>query len=284
MPKVHPTAILEGDIDLAADVAIGPHCVLSAPAGTRISIGPGATLIGNVYLTGPLKMGARNTLYPFVTLGFPPQDLKWDPAVSGAGLVVGDGNTFREHVTIHRATSHETPTIIGDSNYWMNCSHAGHDCRVGNNCIFANSTLLGGFARVDDRVITGGNAAVHQFCRVGRGAMLSGAVGMTKDLPPFFMLTGINVAGSLNLIGLRRAGTPRESIDMVRWAYRTLYRSGVSPQQAVGLLREREDHPVVREYIEFMESSTRGIVSGRGKSARGTSYSESPEISAGEGV
>src|SRR5688572_28308164 len=173
MAQVHATAILEGDIQLGDDVIVGPNCVLNGP----ITIGAGTRLIGNVYLQGPLTMGERNTIYPFVTLGFPPQDLKWDPAVAGAGLVIGSGNTFRESVTIHRATSHETPTSVGDKNYWMVNSHAGHDCRIGSNCIFANGTLLGGFVRVDDRVTTGGNTMVHQYCRVGRGAMLSGGVG-----------------------------------------------------------------------------------------------------------
>jgi UDP-N-acetylglucosamine acyltransferase len=228
--------------------------------------------VGNVYLMGPLTLGEQNTIYPFATLGFPPQDLKWDPEVPGAGLVVGNGNTFREHVTIHRATSHETPTTVGDNNYWMACSHAGHDCVVGNHCVFANSTLLAGFARIDDRVITGGNAGVHQFCRVGRGAMISGVIATTRDLPPFFMLTGFNIAGSINLVGLRRAGMASESIDMVRWVYKVMYRSGVAVPKAATLLEARRDHPIVREYIEFIRQSKRGIVSGRGKSVRGTAW------------
>jgi UDP-N-acetylglucosamine acyltransferase len=269
MPNVHSSAVLHGDIELADDVVIGPHCVLDAVGG-RIVLGPGTRLIGNVYLTGPLTMGRGNTAYPFATLGMPPQDLKWDPAVPGAGLVIGDGNTFRESATINRATSHESPTIVGDKNYWMINSHAGHDCRIGNNCIFANGTLLAGFVQVDDRVITGGNATIHQFCRVGRGAMLSGTMGMSMDLPPFFMLTAGNVAGSINLIGLRRSGMPSEDIDTVKWVYRTLYREGVPPKKALETLRERGDHPIVREYVEFIESSKRGICPAQGKAIRGT--------------
>ncbi len=268
MPRaeIHPTATLTGDIQLADDVVIGPWCVLTGP----ITIGEGTRLLGNVYLQGPLTLGQRNTIYPFVTLGFSPQDLKWDPDVPGAGLVIGSGNTFREHVTIHRATSHETPTIVGDNNYWMVNSHAGHDCRIGNNCIFANGTLLAGFVRVDDRAITGGNVTVHQFCRVGRGTMLSGTCGLTMDLPPLFMLTGGNICGAVNLVGLRRSGMASEDIDMVKWAYRIIYRSGLAPRQIVPALREREDHPIIREYIEFIETSKRGICPARGKPVRGT--------------
>lgn len=270
MPTIHPTAMLDGDIRLADDVHIGPGCVLSAPAGTSITIGSGTKLIGNAYLHGPLNVGERNTLYPFVTLGLAPQDLKWDPTVPGAGLVIGSGNTFRESVTINRATSHETPTRVGNNNYWMVNSHAGHDCIVGNNCVFANATMFAGFVRIDDRVICGGNATVHQFCRVGRGAMLSGMMGMSLDLPPYFMLTGPNIAGSINLIGLRRSGMPSADIDTVKWVYRTLYRTGVSIKRATEILRERADHPLVCEYIDFIESSRRGVCLARGKTVRGT--------------
>jgi len=268
-PPIHPTAILTGDVSLAPGVSVGPHCVLDASIGP-VTVGPGTKLVSHVCLTGPLTLGARNTLYPFVCLGFAPQDLKWDPQVPGAGLVIGDGNVFREQVTIHRATSHETPTLVGDNNYFMACSHAGHDCTIGSHCIFANSVLLAGFVRVDDRVTAGGNATIHQFCRIGRGCMLSGTMGLSMDLPPFLMLTAGNVAGSLNLIGMRRSGMPRADIDTVRWIYRILYRSGLSPRQAVELLQPRAADPLVREYIDFITSSKRGICPAVGKSIRGT--------------
>jgi len=266
---IHPSAILEGEVHLGQDVHIGPQCVLDGKGGA-IELAAGTRLIGNAFLTGPLTMGERNTVYPFVTLGFAPQDLKWDSSVPGAGLVIGSDNTFRESVTIHRATSHETPTSIGDKNFWMVNSHAGHDSRIGNNCVFANGTLLAGFVRVDDRVITGGNVTIHQFCRVGRGTMLSGTVGLSLDLPPFFMLTAGNLAGSINLVGLRRSGMPSDDIDVVKWVYRTIYRPGVTPKKALETLRERAEHPLVREYIEFIETSKRGICPARGKRIRGT--------------
>ena len=186
--QVHPTAILEGDVRLGDGCVIGPYCVLRGP----ITLGSGNLLLGNAYLQGPLQVGERNTLYPFVTLGFPPQDLKWDPAVPGAGLVIGSGNTFREAVTIHRATSHETPTRIGDRNYWMANSHAGHDCHVGSDCAVANNTALAGFVQMDDRVIMGGNASVHQFCRIGRHSIVGGCSKVripTSPAPPELSMT-----------------------------------------------------------------------------------------------
>jgi UDP-N-acetylglucosamine acyltransferase len=264
--QIHPTAILEGDVRIGDDCVIGPFCVIRG----SVSIGAGTRLLGNVYLQGPLTLGERNKVYPFCSLGFSPQDLKWDPNTPGAGLVVGSGNTFREGVTIHRATSHETPTTIGDNNYWMANTHAGHDCRIGSNCIFANGTLFAGHVQVGDRVITGGNVTVHQFCRVGFGAMLSGTMGMSMDLPPRFMLTGGNIAGSLNLIGMRRSGMSREQIDTVRWVHRTLYRAGISPRAALEDLRERNADPLVREYIDFIESSKRGICHYTPKAIRGS--------------
>ncbi|MFO0874631.1 MAG: acyl-ACP--UDP-N-acetylglucosamine O-acyltransferase [Phycisphaerales bacterium] len=268
MATVHPTAIVEGDVRLADDVTIGPHCVLRAPAGTSIVIGRGSRLMGQSWIEGPAVLGTGNTVYPFVTLGFSPQDLKWDPADAGAGVTIGDANVFREGASIHRATSRTTPTIIGNSNYFMANSHAGHDARIGNNCIFANGTLLAGHVVIGDRVVTGGNVCVHQFCRIARGCMLSGAVATGRDLPPFVTLTGLNIVGSLNIVGLRRSGADAETIQHVRWVYKTLYREGVSPRAALPALREREHVPVVREYIEFIESSKRGICPSHGGSGR----------------
>lgn len=269
MPDVHFTSMIHGNVTLADDVVIGPYCVLDGSIAP-ISIGSGTRLIGSAYLSGPLTIGEKNTIYPFTTLGFSPQDLKWDPARPGAGVIIGSGNTFRENVTIHRATSEDTPTRIGNENYWMATSHAGHDARVGNNCIFANSAALGGFVDVQDRVIIGGTTAIHQFCRIGRGCMLSGGVGTSMDLPPFFMLTGINVAGSINLVGLRRSNASREMIDDVKWVYKTLYRRGLPLKRALEKLKERSDRSIIQEYIEFIEHSERGICSAHSKPVRST--------------
>lgn len=255
MAQIHPSAICEGDVKLAPDVVIGPHCVLTGP----ITIASGTRLLGNVYLQGPLQIGADNTIYPFTCLGFAPQSLSADPTQPGQGLVIGNHNTLRESVTIHRALFDDGSTRIGDHNYLMVNSHIGHDCQVGNHCVFANGTLLGGHVHIGDRVVTGGNAAIHQFCRVGRGAMLSGNAGLTRDLPPFFMLTGINIAASINIVGLRRSKTPREHIDTVRWVYKILYRQGLTLAQAKEALQQRAEHPIVAEYIEFLRQSERGL-------------------------
>jgi UDP-N-acetylglucosamine acyltransferase len=196
--------------------------------------------------------------------------LSWDPERDGAGLVIGDDNTFRESVTISRAASDEVPTRIGDGNYWMVNTHAGHDCQIGNRCVIANGTLLAGSVLVGDGVVIGGNVAVHQFCAIGRGALLSGTMGLNKDLPPFFTLTGGNIAGSINLIGMRRSGMPHEQIDDVRWVYKTLYRKGLTLKQARAQLEERSSRPIIAEYLAFLDASKRGICPARGEARRGT--------------
>lgn len=271
MPTVHPTSLLEGEVTLADDVHVGPNCVLTGP----IRLGPGCRLVGNVYLQGPLTMGAGNVVYPFACLGFAPQHVRYDPAEPGRGLTIGDGNTFREHVTIHRAYESERPTEIGDRNYFMANSHAGHDCRIGNDGTFVNNSMLAGHVEIGDRVIVGGGASVHQFCRIGRGVMMSGNMGTGKDIPPFFMLTGINICGSINLVGLRRSGQPRDVIDNVRWTYRVLYREDRTLASALTELRTRADRPMIAEYIEFIETSKRGMCPGAGQTARNAVFVES---------
>ncbi|MEM7409074.1 MAG: acyl-ACP--UDP-N-acetylglucosamine O-acyltransferase [Myxococcota bacterium] len=265
MPEIHPTAILDGDVELAADVQIGPHCVIRG----RVQIGEETRLIGHVYLEGPLVLGAHNLVYPFTTLGFAPQDLSFPPDREGAGLVIGDQNRFRESVTISRATG-DAPTRIGDRNYWMANTHAGHDSEIGNDCVIANGTLLGGWVRVGDNVFAGGNVAVHQRCQLGRGSFLTGSVGLNKDLPPFFMLTGGNVAGSINLIGMRRSGMPSDQIDDVKWVYKKLYRSSLPLRKALDEIEERGDRPLVAEYLTFLRGMTQGLCPHRGEARRGT--------------
>ena len=263
MPKVHGTAILEGEIDLADDVEIGPGCFLS---GT-IRIGPGTRLMAQATLQGPLTIGEGNLIWPGVCLGMAPQSARFDPFEPGSGVVIGDRNIFREHVTIHRATHPNEPTRIGDRNYFMAGSHAGHDVLVGNGCTFANGSLLGGHAVVEDGAITGGNSAVHQFVRVGTGSMMSGGTAISLDLLPHFTVTSTNFAGSLNLVGLRRKGFSLEQIAAVRWVYKTICRDGLAVRVAIERLRERADDPTVAMYLDFIAKSKRGLVTRHGRAS-----------------
>lgn len=272
MPKIHPTAILDGDIELADDVEIGPYCILRG----KISLGAGTVLVQNVHLTGPLAMGAGNACYPGVSIGFAPQDKGFHHAKDGAGTVIGDGNTFRECVTIHRATRDDRPTRVGSRNFWMVNAHAGHDVQIGNDCVFANGTMFGGHAEVADRVVTGGSAAVHQFARVGRGAMISGLAGVSKDVCPFFTVSNTNYVGSYNRIGMRRGGFPQADIEVVREIYGLVVRSRKPYSARVRAVEALAGTPMTDEFIAFIKSSKRGVMTrhGRATSTRGAAAAD----------
>jgi UDP-N-acetylglucosamine acyltransferase len=267
MATVHPTAILTGDMALADGVDIGAYAVIDGTLG-RVAIGAGTRILHRASLQGPLQLGERNTVYPGTTLGYPPQDLGFDPGKAGAGCVIGHGNTFREMVTVHRAKT-DQPTRIGDRNYFMVGTHIAHDCVVGNQCIFANGAMLGGHVEIGDGVIFGGLTCAHQFVRIGRGAFLGGITGLSTDLPPFFMLTGINVAGSLNLIGMRRSGMKRADIDTVRWIFDVVQKSKLSKTNMLAILAERAGEPLVDEYIQFIRSAKRAITPNTSSVLRG---------------
>lgn len=254
MPEIHPTAIVDSAAELHDSVAVGPYCVV----GGGVKIGPGTKLLSHVHLTGPLTLGKNNTLYPFVALGQPPQDFKFDPDTPGSGLVVGDGNFFREGVTLHRATK-DTPTTVGDRNMFMAHSHAGHDCVVGDDCMLANGALLAGHVTLGDRVVMGGNSGIGQFVRVGRLCMISGAMGASRDVPPFCILHPTHRVCGLNLVGLRRAGY-RDHIPNLRAAFNVLYREGHTTPKAVALILEQfADDEVCVEFADFVRDAPRGI-------------------------
>jgi len=254
MAQVHPTAIVSGAAQLADGVEIGPWCVIEGD----VTIGENTRLQHRVSLKGPLTLGPSNLVYPNALIGYEPQDRKFDPDTPGAGIVIGEDNILREGVTIHRATG-DRPTTVGDHNYLMANSHIAHDCIVGSHCMFANGALLGGHVDLGDRVVLGGNAVVHQFCRVGRLAMISGIRGITRDLPPFCVVYDPRRVGSLNLVGLRRAGY-RKHIDPLNRAFKILYRQNHTMPVALERIRsEVGDDPLVREFTDFVASSERGI-------------------------
>ncbi len=254
MPQIHQTAILDGDITLADDVVIGPHCVLSG----KISIGSGSTIIGNSYLTGDLSIGAGNVVYPFTSIGFAAQDVSQPRDQYEPGVVIGDNNTFREGATVHRATQ-ELPTTIGNGNMFMTTSHVAHDCQIANNCTVVTDVSLAGHVHLQDNVILGGSANIHQFVTLGKGVFIIGLGYASYDVPPYFMVTGGNIVGSINIIGMRRSGMDRSEITRRKEIYKLLYKSGNSIKSSVAQLKEDNDS-IALEYVSFIESSRRGIV------------------------
>lgn len=251
MAIVHPTSVIDDAVELAPDVRIGPHCTLTG----RIRIAAGTSLLGHCYLQGPLEIGKGNRIYPFVCLGYPPQDYKWDPDRAGAGLIIGDLNVIREHVTIHRATSEDRPTIVGDRNMFMVGSHVAHDVIVGDGCVFANGTMLAGHCRVQDMVNVGGGGGVGQHTWVGRLAFLAGNEGTRAHLPPFMVCRRTGTVGGVNLIGLRRSGMSRDDIDRVKWAYRVMFHEKRSKPSMIGTIGQRAgDSAALREILEFLKA------------------------------
>jgi UDP-N-acetylglucosamine acyltransferase len=258
-PHIHPTAVIASEAELADDVQVGPYVVIEG----HVRLGPGCVLRPHVHLCGPLTMGRGNQVFTGAVLGERPQHLKYQDEPTS--LEIGDNNVFREHVTVHRGTTQSWKTQIGSSNFFMANSHIAHDCRIGDRCIFANGALLAGHCTVEDNVYLSGNCAVHQFVRVGRLALLSGASASTKDIPPFIIQQRIDTVVGVNVIGMRRSGMTGAQIDAVRRAYHTIFRQGlVLPAALAQLERELGHVDAVAEMIAFIRESKRGINCVRG--------------------
>lgn len=256
--RIHPTAVLDGDVRLAADVVVGPHCVITGP----VEIGPGSVLDAQVRVSGPTRLGARNRLFPFCSIGSIPQDLKYVGELSE--LVVGDDNTFREGVTVNRGTrGGGMVTRIGDGGLFMAYAHVAHDSQVGDRVILANGATLAGHVTVADYSVVGAFSALHQFCRTGPYAFIGGYSVITRDALPFVKTIGEGRRGGIygiNVTGLKRLGFTPERIATLKRAYRLLFRG--SRNLALGLAALRQEMPVegdVRVLVEFIESSERGI-------------------------
>lgn len=255
MTKIHPTAIVDPDAVLGDDVAIGPYAVIEG----GVSIGAGCDLGPYVFVRRHSTIGAGCRIHAGAVVGDLPQDLGFKGAVSY--VRIGKGCTIREHVTIHRGTKPETVTELGDNCFLMADAHLAHNVKVGNRVIIANGAMLGGYVEVGDGAFLSGNVGIHQFVRIGRLAMMGGTSTLTKDVPPFCTVragTENKVAG-MNIVGMRRAGLSPADRQAVKQAFRMLYRSGLNVAQAVERLRESNASPLVREIVDFIGGSRRGI-------------------------
>lgn len=254
--RIHPSAVVHPAAGLGADVEVGPFCVVHA--GVRV--GDRCRLLSHVVLDGPAAIGADNVFFPFAAIGGRTQDLKY--AGEPTFLEIGDGNTFRESVTVHRGTSPGGVTRIGSRGNFLAYSHIAHDCMVGDDVIFSNNGTVAGHVEVGARAIIGGLTAVHQFCRIGTLAITGGCTKIVQDVPPFFIADGnpAEVRG-VNVVGLERAGFGPETARALREAYRIVYRSNLNTAQAVErLTAELGEWPEVRALVGFITTSKRGIV------------------------
>ena len=255
MADIHPTAIIDDRAQLADDVMVGPYSVIEG----AVKIGPRTRLMHAVSIKGPITIGTDNVFYPNSVIGYEPQDVKFLPDTEGAGTLIGDGNIFREGFNVHRATK-DRPTTIGSHGYYMAHSHIGHDCVTGDRVMMANGALLAGHVELADGVIMGGNAVVHQHCRLGRMVMFAGVRGVNKDVPPFCLVMTTMRVCSLNLVGLRRAGY-RDDIRPLSDAFNVFFKQGHPVPTALERIKSgpHGDNPRVKEFVAFIRESKRGI-------------------------
>lgn len=261
---VHPTAVVGPVVTLADGCTVGPFAVLDG----KVTLGPGVAVGPHCHLVGELTVGAGCRFHAGCVVGDAPQYQGY--AGEPTRTVIGQRSVFREHVTVHRglpagAGPGTGETRVGDDCYLMAGSHVAHDCVLGDGVTLANGALLAGHVTVGDRAFLSGNTAVHQFCRVGRLAMLGGTSCVTQDLPPFWVAQGgINRARGVNTVGMRRAGVPQEEIAAVRRAFRLLNLSGRTIPDAMAEVEAASGHlPAVAELVRFIRATKRGVVTAR---------------------
>jgi UDP-N-acetylglucosamine acyltransferase len=255
---IHPSAIISPEAVLAQDVNVGAYSVI----GDHVVLDAGCRVDEHVVIQGPTRIGQRCRFFPFGSIGFPPQDLKYKGEPTE--LIVGDDNIFREYVTVHRGTAQGGGrTVIGNHNFVMAYSHIAHDCILGNHVILANAATLAGHVTIADHATIGAFSGVHQFCKVGLHGFVGGYSVITKDVLPYSKTVSPREAGNygVNTIGLERKGFSPESIKTIRAAFRVIQQSKLNATQALAVLKERfTDDADVQPIIEFIEQSERGVI------------------------
>ncbi|MBI1177763.1 acyl-ACP--UDP-N-acetylglucosamine O-acyltransferase [bacterium] len=252
---IHPTAVVNSGAQIGKGVEIGPYAVIDGNVviGDNCQIGP------HTYLTGHTTIGHGNKFHSGAVIGDAPQDLKYRDEPTQ--LVVGDGNVFREHVTVHRSAKIDQPTRIGSHCLLMAGSHVAHNCELGDHVIMANGAMLGGHVTINDRVFISGSCLVHQFVRIGTLALMQGGAAISLDLPPFCVVSGANRLSGLNTIGLRRAGLTSEQRLELRRIYHALFRRQGMLQAALAELDPEVLGEPAKLLVEFVRTSKRGICS-----------------------
>jgi UDP-N-acetylglucosamine acyltransferase len=257
MTRIHPSAQVDGRAELAADVEVGPFSII----GPEVTIAAGTRVGAHACIVGRTSIGLRNRIFQFTSIGEIPQDRKYQGEPTA--LAIGDDNVIREFVTIHAGTAQDRGiTTIGNGNWLLAYVHIAHDCAVGNCTTFSNNAQLAGHVVIEDWVTLGGFTGVHQFCRVGAHAMIAAGAIVLQDVPPFVTAAGYPAKPhGTNNEGLRRRGFAAADIAEVRRAYKTLYRSGHTLEEARAALAEQaRAAAVVQPLVAFLEHSPRGII------------------------
>lgn len=250
MSLIHPTAIIASTVKLAADVQVGPYCVLDG----NVTIGEGTRLLSHVTIGGNTHIGKNCQIYPFASIGHAPQDLKYKGEPST--LTIGDNCVIREYVTMNPGTEGGAmKTVVGNNCLFMVSSHVAHDCIVGDHVILANNATLAGHVEVGDHAIIGGLAAIHQFVRIGKHAIIGGMSGVEHDVIPFGSVMGerAGLAG-LNLVGMKRRGFDRDTIHALRNAYKLIFEdeNGTLAERAAKAKETYGDNSEVMAVLSFM--------------------------------
>lgn len=256
MANIHPTAVIDRHAELAGDVEVGPYSVI----GAKVKIGAGTKIHAHAVIDGRTTIGQGNTIFPFSTVGSLPQDLKYRGEPSE--LIVGDGNTIREFVSLNPGTAGGgMVTRVGSRNLLMMYCHIAHDCIVGNGNVIANGATLGGHVAIADNVIVGGLVGIHQFVRIGSGAILGAGSMVSKDVPPFCNATGDRARlHGLNVEGMKRRGFDKTKIDAIHKAYRIMFRSKLKIAEALAKIRaELPALPELEQFVSFIAASERGV-------------------------
>lgn len=255
---IDPTARISPSAKIEENVTIGPN----VQVGEHSHIGCGTAIMANAVIGPWTTLGRDNAVHYGAILGHDPQDFGYNGEESH--LIVGDGNTFREYVTVHRGNRAGSVTSIGNFNYFMAQSHVAHNCTIGNNIVLAGGALLAGHVTVDNRAIISGNCVVHQFCRVGEFAMMRGLSRTSRDVPPFCIMDETHTVRAINLVGLRRNGFDPTRVRALRNAFKLLFRGG--PNMKENLERAESELSLtedVRQLFDFIKNSKRGVCFGR---------------------
>ena len=257
MAHIHPTALVDPAARVADDVEIGAYSII----GPHVEIGPGCHIGPHAVIVGHTRIGANNRIFQFVSLGEAPQDKKYRD--EDTRLEIGDNNTIREFCTFNRGTVQDAGvTRLGNDNWVMAYVHLAHDCQVGNHCIFANNAQLAGHVVVEDYAILGGFTAVHQFCRIGAHSLTAIGTVLLQDVPPYVTVSG-NPASphGLNAEGLKRRGYTPAALTALRRAYKTLYKSGLTLDEArTAIAAQQAAQPELGPLVDFLAAPGRGIV------------------------
>ena len=253
--KIHPTAIVDANAKLDADVAVGPFSII----GPHVTIGEKTIVQSHVVIEAEVAIGRGNFIGHGAIIGVPPQDVSFSPERK-TKVEIGDDNIIREYCTIHRGSADRSATTIGDKNFLMAGAHVGHNCLIGNNVIIANNCLLAGYVRVDDGAFLGGGSTFHQFMHIGRLVMVQGSSAFGKDLPPFVTAAERNSVFGLNIVGMRRAGLSANDRHEIKEAFKLIYLSGLNTSQALEKVETMNFGGPAREFLDFVANAKkRGI-------------------------